>query len=197
MRIVINKLTMKKIVLIIVFLFVLPITAQYSEATITFKNGTELNGLIKSNSRGISFKKDENSKKLRYKKKGIDCIKMHDIDKTYCYRYIKKSKIVKIELLITGKVTLYKHIVYKKFGGNGWNGGNEGNYTETHYFGSRGNEKILTKILNLDGPFARGFKKATSKYFKDCPKLVSLIKEGNYNRDEIEEVVNYYNKNCE
>lgn len=58
-----------------------------------------------------------------------------------------------------------------------------------HYLLQRGEEP-------LKEPRWLGFRKKMEKYFADCPELVLLIEEREFKRRDVEEIVLYYNRQC-
>ncbi len=65
----------------------------------------------------------------------------------------------------------------------------------SYYIGEFQNDRVqhlFTKGL----PFALRFKKAMTKYFKDCESLIEKVNSKEFTKDEIIEVFEYYKSNC-
>ena len=48
----------------------------------------------------------------------------------------------------------------------------------------------------LIAPNTLGFRKQMEEYFKDCQKLADLIANKDFKRRDIEEIVEFYNRQC-
>ncbi len=53
-------------------------------------------------------------------------------------------------------------------------------------------QHLYTKGL----PFAKSFKNAMKKYFKNCPSLIEKVENKEFKNDELWEVLEHYNRNC-
>tara|TARA_R110002072_G_scaffold274791_3_gene435753 strand:+ start:5541 stop:6104 length:564 start_codon:yes stop_codon:yes gene_type:complete len=62
------------------------------------------------------------------------------------------------------------------------------------YYVKRTNEKIAVNIGIND--LFKSYKKTSTDFFSDCPKLVSKLENKEFKKKEIEEVVIFYNENC-
>ena len=66
-----------------------------------------------------------------------------------------------------------------------------------YFVGENGSD--IVKKLTATGTgylFETDFKKAAVEYFKDCPALVSKIEEEVFDKNDIEKVVDFYNREC-
>lgn len=207
---------MKKIVIIIAFLFVLPITAQKEKAILHFKDGTSLKGLVKITIQEdqIKFRKDKKSKKVIYNSKEVQSIEIYDKetdlfnlkgDTKHAHYYYKKIKNKEtypprlLEIILDGKVKLYLDYIESStpsyIGPNGMMMGG-GSQSISKYYVSKENEYLVTHLGDRGNLFSKNFKKAASEYFKDCPSLVKKIQDKVYGKKDIEAVVTYYNTEC-
>lgn len=66
----------------------------------------------------------------------------------------------------------------------------------TTHFLCRNDSEIVEKFIKSDEMLMVNFKKTASNYFKDCPSLVDKLKNKIFKKRDIEEVVTYYNTNC-
>lgn len=90
-------------------------------------------------------------------------------------------------LLIDGPVRMFEHR-YTQRQSTGPNG--MGMTTQTViYLLQKGSDPLYQ-------PRLLGFRKDMAKYFADCPKLVSLIEGKEFRRNDLDEIVAYYNNNC-
>ena len=197
-----------KIIFLLAFLVVLPLTAQKQKATLYFRDGTELKGKARITKSGkIKFRKSQKSKKVFYDYKEIDkiLIRKEDIDVMYQYKILKnKSRPLILEIIKEGEITLFRTL---KTGHNpgmmmGPGGGapmmtGGYSYSISNYYVSRDNESTVFHLGSKGTYFSKNFKKAASTYFKDCPKLVTKIQNKELKKRDIVEIVEFYNENCD
>lgn len=93
--------------------------------------------------------------------------------------FSKRNGMVMI-LLKEGKCSLYMY--YTSQGG-------------AHYCVIRENEQIATAIY-LKQIISNNFKKTALKYFEDCPKILEKIKSKEFNKKNIQDMIDYYNDKC-
>jgi len=65
----------------------------------------------------------------------------------------------------------------------------------SYYIGNYNDYKVrhlYTKGL----PFSKSFKKSMIEYFKDCKDLIEKVKNKEYTKEDIFEVIEYYKNNC-
>ncbi|MBJ2174550.1 hypothetical protein JBL43_09895 [Aureibaculum sp. A20] len=194
---------MKEILIIIAFLFVMPLAAQKNVAKLYFNDGTEKTGLAKITYKNeIKFREENGGKKEIYNSDGIKCIEIFNIyekprKKTYCYKKINENNPILLRQVINGKLSLYVLDTTTHGSMAGPNGSvfMTGNSSSSYYV-CKGDDEIVTHLGDRGNLFSKNFIKAASEYFKDCPELVKKIEDKAYKKRDIEEVVNFYNKDC-
>lgn len=196
---------MKNILLIFCLLFLSFGFSQNKKCTIYFKDNTTLVGLGKIKSDELKFRVDKNSESEFIDANLIDKVYIESGDENVTYQYnkiIEKDNYEWMKLEIKGTINLYTIIrsgyavgpPTMGMGGGMMNTGGY-SYSVSNYYINREGENGVTKITSIGG-FSKNFKKAASEYFKDCPKLVELIQTKYYKKNEIEDIVRYYNTNC-
>lgn len=93
-----------------------------------------------------------------------------------------------LKLRIEGRLRMFEHHYTMKGSTN--NRFYTGPTKHTDYLVQRRNEK-----LRPDYTFPS--KKVLKEYFNDCPALVGKIESGEWGRDDLEEMVLFYNRTCE
>ena len=175
--------------LILLFIFPKVIASQSNKAVLTLKDGTELSGYGKlRNFSKVKFKKSKNATPVDYKFNVVEKIEITKDDgvETYVFLPIKgKGKPKALQQLVKGKVSLYRI--------RDWHAYDNGGIKDKYYL--RRGEGDVVLFISSD-PFSRSFKKAGSKYFKDCSSLVQKIKKKEFKKKNIEEAVKYYNSKC-
>ncbi|MDO8317163.1 MAG: hypothetical protein Q7T12_06545 [Flavobacterium sp.] len=196
-----------KKVIIALFLLVFSIGfSQNQRCTIYLKDNTSVTGLGKIKTDGnIKFKVNSESESSIYEAALIDRIEMNEkgTNETYKYKKLNNNFEQWLKVIIEGRVNLYKSDVSGMyfapgamntaggFGGMSYGGG--GNVT--HYYINHEGESEVFKITSF-GNISKNFKNAASDFFKDCPVLVKKIQNKTYTKNDIEEVVEFYNENC-
>jgi len=107
----------------------------------------------------------------------------------------KKEKA--LEVAILGKVGLYREIVYYDnlaFNDNTTMPRKNLNASKNFYV-MRKTEKKATFLGSSNG-FKKYFRESAIVYFSDCPSLVKKIKNKELGRDNVREIVEYYNAKC-
>ena len=64
------------------------------------------------------------------------------------------------------------------------------------YYVGAGESEQVEHLYTKGLPFSKSFKRSMKKYFKDCPSLVEKIDNKEFSKDEVLQVVEYYNQNC-
>lgn len=167
------------------------IYSQNDRCTIYFKDNTSVEGLGKVKVDGnIKFRVNEDSESVIYEPTLIDKLKIQLEGKTKTYQYIKIKNDIPFwaEIVLKGKVNLYK---------TNSQGYSDGPFRRpvTTYFVLHDGEKEAFKITAFN-TMSKNFKNAASEFFKDCPALVEKVNTKTFKKDDIEKVVNFYNKNC-
>ena len=176
--------------LILLLFFSQSITGQKNKAVLTLKNGTTISGYgkVKNTSR-VQFKTNSNTKPTDYKFVDVEKVVITKDDgvETYVFLPIKgRGNPKALQELVKGEVSLYRIRDWRAYDGGG---------VKDKYYLRRG-EGDVTLFISTD-PFSKSFKKAASKYFKDCSSLIQKVKNKEYKKSDIEEVVKYYNSKCQ
>lgn len=183
--------------------------SQKQTCTIYFDDNTVVTGLGKIRSDNfIKFKLDKDAESTDYDPMIIDKIIIeHDgVSQIYKYKKEKNGFPLWLKVVTEGKVTLYKNdisgfnfplMMNNGFGGmnNNFGGMNVTTGSSVNYYVANGEEHEVFLITSL-GSITKNFKKAASDFFKDCPILVEKINNKEYKKDDIYNVVKFYNTNC-
>jgi hypothetical protein len=177
--------------------------SQSNKCVIYFKESTKVEGLGKFKAEGIiKFRLNEDSEKVFYDPKLIDRIEMNE-GETKLFRYKKIDEFYSqwLEQLVEGKVCLYttSSTMYSPGIATGGMGGGfggmtigGGSNTTTYYYVNYLGEDEVFRIATY-GNFSKRFKKTAAEFFKDCPVIVEKVENGTYKKDDLEEIVKFYN----
>lgn len=177
--------------------------SQDKRCIIYFKDNTKIEGLGKLKTDGqVKFRLNQDSEKKFYDHSVIDKVEINE-GKTVTYKFKKVGTLDKawLEVLINGKVCLYTNSTYYNnpgFAAGGPNGGfggmtfGGGGGTTTYYYVEHTGDDSVFKIATYQG-FSKSFKKTAADFFKDCPIIVEKVTNGSYKKDDLEEIVNFYN----
>lgn len=172
------------------------------------RSGDSLEGLAKlvSNER-IKFRKDRKYPKRTYNYREVSEIFINEAGRTkhYQYKVVERnadSYVKLVEVISQGKLNLYR--VHKQGGysgmthhmGAGMTMSMGGSYNINEYFVGEVGSDIVKRLTSTGNLFERNFKKAAVEYFKDCPALVSKLEEKIFGKNDLEEIVGFYNKEC-
>lgn len=184
---------MRNLILILFLFFSINIYSQYNNVKLYFNDSTAIEGLGYIKKHKIYFKveeKDEFSEWDLGSVYRIDFFGFENKVRTFEYIYTDKYRDFKLlENVLEGEVKLYKleevNIIY--FG----NGPNKtiSESTSLEYFVKHQNDKTAIDIMF-------GFKKKIAQFFSDCPDIIEMVNDKTFKKDDIELIVNYYNKNC-
>ncbi|PHS67267.1 MAG: hypothetical protein COB12_03705 [Flavobacterium sp.] len=110
-------------------------------------------------------------------------------------KYIKysKSKSDLMTEVISGKVSLYQRSQTNFNAPTGM--GMSSNSTSLSYYVIKEGQNIAKYLKGNNIDYGR-FKTNAIKFFSDCESLVKKIKNKKYKRKHLEDIVNYYNENC-
>lgn len=177
--------------------------SQNNKCIIYFKDNTKVEGLGKLKMDGqVKFRLNEDSEKVFYEPKLIDRVEMNeDTSVTYKYKIIDDFGSEWLKVLVDGKACLYTtSTTYNNpsMGMGGMNGGMgfSGGGTVTYYYANHAGENTVYRIATYGG-ISRRFKKTGADFFKDCPTIVEKIKNETYKKDDLEQIVKFYNlSNC-
>lgn len=201
---------MKKFVLILFTIFIYnSVTAQakeifspeYKFGTVFLFGGSTLNGfiLIKENS-DIKFKQTlDSNEKIIYYKTSIESIVFEDatfLYKTVINKSSEERKALQVE--IDGDVVLFNDSFMRTMVGHPYGsvGYLAGAYKpEVHYYlGKKGQTEVIH--IGFPNSFSKNFKKITEDYFGSCPILFAKIDNREFERSDIQGIVNFYNNEC-
>lgn len=204
---------MKNLVLIIIVLLSIQSQAQFGIAgvelsnnksqviTITTKNGKTYT--TKSYSEKTALKiKEITFKTLDGEKKTLALSQLDKIVSTgkkdrhnFTEKYIKYSK-TKSDLMtevITGKASLYLRSQVSMGAPTGM--GAPSSNTNISYYVIK-EEQTTAKYIKGNNIAYNKFKTNALKIFSDCESLVTKIKNKKYKRKHLEDIVTFYNENC-
>jgi len=214
-RLLLHLDSLKKIACIVLIVLVSNIGfSQNQNALIHLKNGRTLQGYVDiTNSGNIKYSVNEESKEQKtftYKDvKQLDLFHNEDII-VFLYKNINdlsKSPDFKLmEVILLGKVSLYRVHNFGSYDGGGvpynnqgfsygGSGNYGGRYSINNYYVSK-NGGITEKLATTGTLFTKSFKKSASEYFSDCPELVQKIQDYTFTKKDIEQMVLFYNESC-
>lgn len=176
---------------------------KYREATIFFRDGTQKKGLGKLAKLGskIKFKETKKDEPIIYDYRKVSgfTIKYAHENTEYEYKIIEgKTGAKLLRVKERGALNLYYTIAKS----GGWSTGPNGVMTysggfdtEIYYLGDK-DASIVYETQGLIGISKKKFKKLTDKFFSKCAELVKKIKNKEYKKRHIVEIVTYYNSKC-
>jgi len=181
---------MKAIIFVLFSLIVLNVTAQKHKATFYLFDGTIKEGYTRypGFATNLKYWETEDSKPEKYSVNELDklVITVKGKERTYIFRdVLEYDHTLVLEELIVGRISTYRSVFTKSFYG----------HNNPIYFLKRtlpnGYEEIVPTWL-----IQRKFKKTGAEYFKDCPEISSKIKNKEYKRKDLFQVVVRYNTYC-
>jgi hypothetical protein len=198
----------KLLFLTIALLSIVNTFAQYEKTTVHYRNGEVKQGFAKFAfmSDKLKFKETKEQKKpslLTYKELDKFVIGYGNDKTEYQYKIVKGkpgAKLLKVKL--RGDVSLYYEI--KTSGGAPMAMGGVGGMTmgmgfssstEVYYIAKK-DDDIVIQLFNMLGVSKKKFKKIVPEFFGDCPELIEKIKNKEYKKRDIVEIVDYYNNEC-
>jgi len=205
---------MRKYFFLFLVFATIQIYSQSNKATIFYKNGDSIQGYInRINYDDVKFSKQKKGKYKWIRSDGLDKLIIYSengIQERHYVQYKKNKNSKKVKtrlaiLVLKGKVNYY--IEPYNFGSGFRNDGKSSGMKQDFYYDrgfnqaslyvKRADEKYVT-LLSTSGQvvFSKNFKKTASEYFKDCKKLVSKIKSGFYKKENVTEMVEFYNNKC-
>lgn len=178
-------------------MFHLTIFSQKHEAIIYMRDSSKLKGLARITFDDIiKYRKDKNSRKQKFNYKTVDriIINVNDIKTEYQYKILAGEKPQLFEVNKRGALSLYS---ITNFSTNN-SGGMSLSSSSTIYYVGKENSSIIEVITPMGIIGFKNFKKHASRYFKkDCPKLANKIKNKEFKRVNIYEIVDFYNEKCQ
>lgn len=168
--------------------------AEYRPTEVFFSNGKTLNGYGDLGMDRLVFKKNLDGMTIAYQHIGIDSIQVQKGDSITTYQFRKdKQSIYLMEVLVSGEATLLKNSLsstsYNAQFGFMSTGGT------LYYIGKKGALEA-SLIFTEEAVIDKNFKKTLKKVLKSCPSLIEKLDNNEYRREDLEEVVRYFNKHC-
>ena len=186
---------MKRIFVIFIYFIANTLFSQNQEATIYFADGTSLDGFGMIDGNKIKFRISLNDKPDSWDSDFVNGIKFYGFEFIADYEYAKinrsDSKPELLRVLTKGNVSLYStEIITAVMNSSGLGVNISPYYNETTIYYLKKEADPFVK------PFKGSFEKYTKEYFKDCPALVRRIEERKFTKDNILELVDFYNDIC-
>ncbi len=199
----INQIPYKTKILSVVFLFLSSLAFGQTKMKLYFNNGDIKEGAYEIKLSSIIYSKPKKNKGKKIKKE----------------RYYVRRDIRKFDIYKCGDTIHYRHIDTKKYAtskeikkklaqliysgnkleiyyvGEGlYQAGTFGSYYEK-YVKKKG-EKIAYNMGYIYGAGQRGIKKRVRDYFTDCPDLINIVNENKIKKNDLLEIVKFYEGNC-
>ncbi|PCH74780.1 MAG: hypothetical protein COB98_09845 [Flavobacteriaceae bacterium] len=179
---------------------VLNVNAQKNKAVITFNDGRKVEGYGQLyGNKTVKFKKDKGSKSYKYHFSNIKEFEIIFTDHTEIYNYVKieKQKNPKVlKKIVSGKVELFIQTFKNHNTGDFFSNVPRINLGITTYYYLRKQSESEAFYLTSSQLISKSFKKGALLFFKDCPLLVEKIRKRNYEKNDIIDVVEFYNYYC-
>ena len=173
------------------------VAQKLSKAKILFTNDKVIEGFAFIGDSYVSFQQEIDGRKITYRPLGIKSVFVYQDNEEIEYRFRKfKNQYVLMRVIIDGNISLLSKAYYYNLGVGGNYSTNSAAGTLTHFFLNRKDEKDVVRILTKGKAIDKSFRKTAIEFFKDCPELVKKLDDKIFKKDDIEQVVNYYNKNC-
>lgn len=197
-----------KLKLLLALVFTITICkAQLKPVLITLKNGEKLKGIGKRKAFTFKYKADDDAKPQEFEFSTIKSIEIelsqNEITIYKCYQTKESDRFILVAEIISGnKAQLFSTTFSYNSGfsvgmGNGGMGMGMGGGSVTHYYLKKTNEDRLTDLGEYN-PLLNNLKGKVKDYFSDCKSLIEKLENSEFRvRDGLEDIVNYYNKNCE
>ncbi len=199
----------KTVILIFCLLFTTIGFSQKQRCTIYFNDGTTLAGLGRLKDDGtVKFKQTEDSKSEIISKDNISKVELNEQGSIKVYKFKKLSGGFQewLKEVVSGEVSLYTSDIsgmygpfmstgFSTMGGVGGGIAFGGGGTVTYFYVCHPSDAEVFRITSF-GNISKNFKNTASEYFKDCPELVKKIEDKTFKKDDIEEVVRFYNTHC-
>ena len=188
------------LLLVVFSLAIFKALGQKTKAVVIFVDGTEKVGFAKLpySDKGIKFWASKKAKKELIPLERVDTLKTDDA--TYYVR--TKIKDVEKPALMHCTMQVEKVFLYTDYGtanlpitiSQASSGGSRF-YAVASYFLRKSEDQAAT-FIGTDQTSYKTLEKALLPFFKDCPKLLQRIKDRQYSRKKMWELVHYYDKNC-
>ncbi|WP_299386653.1 hypothetical protein [uncultured Lacinutrix sp.] len=167
----------------------------------------------------LKFRKNKKDKKSKYLPKEVEQIVFtvsykekvgrKKVEKTRIENYIpvylnkKQSKLGFVELMVDGNLRLVGRTVAVQSGG-GWNGatgapgaapvympGYMGSHNQVMFLKEGEKPQIFNQVS-----LTKSFRKRAMDYFKDCPTLKNKIDKKEFIKEDLQDIVKFYNSSC-
>jgi len=185
---------------------------DWTEGILVLKNGDTLAGQIQlpmiskdliafNGEEKVKYRKDRKSDKVKYDESQVSKVIFKNSDTEIAYfEYVKLSEKEKglFKIIIKGKVTLYARSVsmssanYMNTGGIGFSMWSYSYYDFNEFYVLKENETIALPLITAR--ISRSFKKRAIEYFYDCPVLISKLEDSTFKKEDVREIVSFYNK---
>ena len=157
-------------------------------------DGTVKNGYVKITDNEIKFKENLNDKAVFYDFNQASSIVIINSDKgevkfEYVYFDFRKTPIL-LKVEIEGFLTLYSDS--KSY----FTGSVTGFRSSSTYYLKKQNDKLGQWFLCYGYSPKITFKNVIEKYFLDCPSIQEKVSNGEFRKNDFEQIVKFYNENC-
>jgi hypothetical protein len=201
----------KKFILFVFILIVNFAFGQDQEAKILFNDGTAIEGFGSINKNEIYFRASLDDKADSWSYDMVKGITFLGFESTVKYEYVSLDEFSKpepqlLEVVEEGNVVLYARIresyMGTSFNSNGFNIQSKRIVTNNVVSYRSGIENVTTELFvkraNEKYPLSlnSSFYKRAVKYFSDCEVLSKKIDKGEFSKNKILEIVQYYNDIC-
>lgn len=182
--------------------------ASMEPGTLIFKDGTQIDGLVKIIGNSVKYRASKEEDKIKYDYTQLYRVFFKDSNRQdFLYEYVKLENYEKPQLLnviVEGYLMLYSNTQnYYNSGGMGFSMGMGGGMyfgggggSSTSYYIKRPNESFATFFMVYGSIPPQSFKKVVRSYFADCPELVEKVNKKEFRKSDFMSVVEFYNKNC-
>lgn len=180
--------------------------AQNTKSVLIFKDGTQLEGLAKVNFwEQIKFRKGKGEKRERYTFDEVDTLKLFEDTEPSIYVQVKikgEGFHEILEVVDQGKNLIYYRDRNERYyapatmpNGNMPPIPMGGSYSYTDSYVRKPGENEATYLASTNW-LSKNFKKAASKFFSDCPRLVAKIQNRELKKKHFKQIITYYNTQC-
>ncbi|QXP79729.1 MULTISPECIES: hypothetical protein [Winogradskyella] len=198
---------------------------RWTDAVVYLKNEKVLTGLgaIPMMSDGINLKKEQlkfkTDKKSKYKPEEIDSIVFtitykervngNRIEKTRVETYIpiylnnRQTKMGFAEILVDGALKLVGRTVSVQSGGGFMPTAGAPNMAPIYHPGYMGSHNQVLILRDGETPeifnqvsLTKSFRKRAMEYFEDCPVLKTKIETKEFKKEDLQDIIRFYNSNC-
>lgn len=182
------------------------LNAQKYKAELIFIDGTKMEGFANlKSSDEIRFRRKREAQRQIYTFDEVDTLKIHYKYKSRVYvkvRIVNKDKPKVLELVDAGKRVHCYQDVFAGYGppamvlGTGFNESHMGrNHKVTNFYLRKPQQEEVTYLASTDW-LSKNFKKAASKFFSDCSRLVAKIQNRELKKKHFKQIITYYNTQC-